>query len=113
MASEDIPSLTLAVLREIRDEVRNTNGRIDQTNGRLDQTVHRLDQTVDRLDQTIDRIDRLERRQVEMEVRLSTELVAVTGAVRELGPLLKEDRAMRAKVDNHDQRIAALEKKVG
>lgn len=92
MPEDDVPMLTLAVLREIRDEVKRTNDRLDQTN---------------------DRLDRLERRQTETEVRLSTELVAVASAVRDLSALLREDRAFRAKVEEHDQRIAALEKKVG
>src|SRR3954466_14064017 len=33
------------ILLEIRDEIRNTNSRLDQTNSRLDQTNSRLDQT--------------------------------------------------------------------
>jgi chromosome segregation ATPase len=45
--------LTLAVLREIRDELKSTradlSSRIDQTNERLDQTNERLDQTNERL----------------------------------------------------------------
>ena len=36
-------SLTVQILREIRDEVRGTNARLDQTNARLDQTNARLD----------------------------------------------------------------------
>ena len=34
---------TLEVLKSIRDEVRQTNARLDQTNGRLDQTNERLE----------------------------------------------------------------------
>lgn len=92
VTESDVPSLTLAVLREIRDEVKRTNARLDQTNERL---------------------DRLERRQTETEVRLGTELVAVATAVRELSDLFRADRTVRAKVDEHDKRIAELEKKVG
>ncbi len=33
---DDVPNLTLAVLKEIRDEVRKTNDRLDQTNDRLE-----------------------------------------------------------------------------
>lgn len=42
--------LTVAILREIRDEVRGTNSRLDQTNSRIDQTNSRFDQTNARLE---------------------------------------------------------------
>ena len=92
LVAEDTSSLTLAVLKEIRDEARKTNERLDQTNERL---------------------DRLERRQTETEVKLATELVAVSTAVREVGDLLRANVTVRAKVDEHEARIAALERKVG
>jgi chromosome segregation ATPase len=88
---DDVPSLTLAVLKEIRDEVRKTNDRLEQTN---------------------DRLERLETRQTDMEMRLATELIAVTSAVREVGDLFKDNAAVRGKVDEHETRIAALERKV-
>ncbi len=56
----DAESLTVEILREIRDGVRGTNEKIDQTNSRLDQTNSRLDQTNSRLDQTNFRLDKVE-----------------------------------------------------
>jgi len=106
IGSKDDQNLVITVLREIRDEARKTNTR-------LDATVERLDQTVERLDQTVDRLDRLERRQVAMEVRLSTELVAVSGAIHEVRDLLRDDRATRATVLDHETRIGALERTAG
>jgi len=82
---DDIPSLTLAVLKEIRDEVHKTN----------------------------ERLDRLERHQTETEVRLATELLAVSSAVHEVGDLLRTNLDVRTKVEGHETRIAALERKVG
>ncbi len=99
MPTDDTASLTVAILREIRDEIRHTNERLDQTNQRLDQTNERL--------------DRLDRRQTETEVRLATEIVSVATAVHELTELFRKDRTYRAKVDEHDKRIAELERKVG
>lgn len=96
MGSKDDQNLVITVLREIRDEARKTNTR--------------LDETVDRLDQTVERLDRLERRQVQMEVRLSTELVAVSGAIHEVRDLLRDDRVTRATVLDHETRISALER---
>ena len=106
MPTEGSASLTIAILREIRDEIRHTNERLDLTNERLDQTNGRLDQTNGRL-------ERLERRQTETEVRLATEIGAVASAVNELADLFRKDRIYHAKVDEHDKRIADLERKVG
>jgi len=94
-----VANLTVSILREILDEVRKTNQRLDQTNERLDQTNERL--------------ERLERRQTETEVRLATELVAVASAVGELTELVRQDRALRQRVDDHERRISAVEQKVG
>ena len=84
--------LGVQVLREIRDEVRKTNERLDSTNQRL---------------------ENLERRHVETEVRLSTELVAIAAAVGELKDVLLEDRRLREQVANHETRISQLETKTG
>src|SRR5512139_1202970 len=112
--------LTIEVLKEIRNEVRATNQRLDQTigqlgrtNERLDQTVERLDQTVERLDQTVERLDRLERRQVETEVRLATELTSVVGAIRDLKDAVLADRDLRRDIADHESRIRRLESKAG
>ena len=42
--------LTVAILREIRDEIRTTNQRLDVTNQRLDVTNQRLETTNQRLE---------------------------------------------------------------
>lgn len=91
--------LTTQVLIEIRDEIRAT--RTDLT--------ERIDQTNARLDQTNARLDRSEKRIVESEIRVSTELVALTGVVRDLRDTLLDDRHLRQAVDDHEQRIRALE----
>ncbi|MDP3233298.1 MAG: hypothetical protein Q8N26_11020 [Myxococcales bacterium] len=86
--------LTVKILGQIRDELKAT--RSDLSN---------------RLDQTNERLEHLERRQFETEVRLSTELVAVTTAITDLSKVLVEDRKLRTQVANHEARINALEKK--
>jgi hypothetical protein len=101
------------VLKEIRDEARKTNVRLDQTVERLDVTVDRLDQTVERLDQTVDRLGRVEKRQVEMEIRLATELPSVVGAIHELRDVMLEDRTLRSDVADHEMRIRRLEGRGG
>ena len=103
-------ALTIEILKGIRDEVRTL--RID-TNARFDETNQRLDETNQRLIETNRGLDRLERRQTEADMRLATELVAVVGAVREVRDLLREDRALEGRIDDHERRIAAIETRAG
>jgi hypothetical protein len=88
--------LTIEILKDIRDETRKTNERVDA----LERTVVKEIGSV-----------RGEARQT--EVRLATELVAVAGAVREVRDLLREDRALLQRVDDHERRITAMERHTG
>jgi hypothetical protein len=88
--------LTIEILRGIRDEVHQTNERLDELRTDL-----------------VDRVERVERRQTETEVRLASELVAVGGAVREVRDLLREDRVLRDRVDDHERRLSAVERRTG
>jgi len=47
------------------------------------------------------------------EVRLATELVAVAQAVNHVRDELREARELRGQVDDHEKRIAELEKRAG
>jgi hypothetical protein len=51
--------------------------------------------------------------QTATEVRLATELVGVAGAVREVRDLLREDRARRVRLDDHERRISEMERGTG
>jgi hypothetical protein len=59
------------------------------------------------------RLDGLERRQTEAEMRLTTELIALAAAVRELRDVFVADRELRKRVDDHEGRISQLERRVG
>ncbi|HTQ43714.1 MAG TPA: hypothetical protein VMI75_13220 [Polyangiaceae bacterium] len=93
--------ITVEILKDIRDEVRLTrsdlSARIDGTNSRLDETNVRL--------------DRMDQRLTATEIHIATELVAVAGALREVRDDLRQDRALRAQVDDHERRIAAMERR--
>src|SRR5438445_22698 len=101
---------TLIVLKQIRDAVVQTNERLDQTNERLDQTNERIDQTRQELSE---RLDRLDRRQVEAEIRLATGLTAVVGAVHMVRDAVLADRGLKRTVDDHELRLAAIERRTG
>jgi hypothetical protein len=81
-----------------------SDGRIYVARGTIGQTgqcgvtasAEARQDTNARFGETNQRLDRFERRQTETEGRLSTELVAVVGAVHEVRDLLREDRALRS-----------------
>jgi chromosome segregation ATPase len=106
--------LTIEILKGIREETHKTNERLDTTNDRLDELRVDLRSGLDDLrTDLVDRIERVERRQTETEMRLASELVAVGGAVREVRDLLREDRALRDRVDDHERRLSAVERRTG
>ena len=76
------------MLREIRDELKGTNVRLDSVESR---------------------VAALENRQTETAVRLATEIVAVARAVGEVRDLLRDGLAIRAQVDDHERRPSVLE----
>ena len=80
------PNVTVRVLEQIRDELE----RKFQSQGK---------------------VDVLARRQTETEVRLSTELVAVTSAVNGVRDLLRDRLDQRDRVDDHERRLMALERR--
>ena len=102
--------LATDILIQIRDEMRKTRedlgARIDTTNKELAATNKELAATKEELS---DGLRSLNKRQTETEVRLATEIVAVATAVNQLKDLLIEDRKLRQKVDDHEQRISTLE----
>ena len=106
--------LTIEILEGIGEETHKTNERLDKTNDRLDELRLDVRSGLDDLrTDLVDRIERVERRQTETEMRLASELVAVGGAVREVRELLREDRALRDRVDDHERRLAAVERRTG
>jgi hypothetical protein len=91
--------LTIAILKGIREDIQGVRDEVRITNGRLDETNTR--------------IDRLDRRQIEAELRTATELVALTSAVREVRDLLRGDRAVHDRVEDHERRIGVIEGRLG
>jgi hypothetical protein len=84
--------LATQVLIEIRDEIRSTKHELSS-----------------RLDQSNTRLDRLERRQVQGELRLVTDIATLTGVMRDLRDKLIEDHSLRDVVLDHEQRLVSLE----
>jgi predicted nucleic acid-binding Zn-ribbon protein len=103
------PGLTIEILRSIRDEVKQTNARLDQTNVRLDQTNARLDQTNTRLESMQ---EELSRRIVESETRTATAITDLAGTVREMTAVLRQQADLRPRVEKCESDIRELRRRV-
>jgi hypothetical protein len=95
--------LTIEILEGIREENRRTNEQLDELRAELRTG----------LDEVRTGLGELRDRQTATEVRLSTELIGVAGAVREVRDLLREDLALRSRVDDHERRLVAIEQRTG
>ena len=102
--------LTVQILREIRDEIRGTNKRVDETNRRIDETNRQITETNSRLDQTR---DELGKRIVESELRTATAITELAGAVQDVRTLLQDRLDLRDRVTRCEEEIAEIKRKLG
>jgi hypothetical protein len=97
--------ITVTILREIRDEVRKTNERVDVLTERVDVLTGRVDAVGDRFDTVA---GDLGRRIVESEIRTATALTELAGTVREMTGLLRAQGDLRPRVERCEQDIADI-----
>ncbi len=110
--------LTIEILKDIRDEVRQTrtdlSTRIDATNVRLETLREGLSGRIDTLrDELSERIDGLSRRVVESEIRTATAITDLAGAVSQMTGVLRASHDLRPRMERCEQDIAELKKRVG
>lgn len=101
-----VENLTLVILREIRDEIRGTNTRLDHTNARLDHANARLDDTNARLDDTKTELGvRLE----EINTNLTSRLEALeTATIRGFEGVRRDLDGLAGRIDLTNQRLDGL-----
>lgn len=109
--SED---LTVAILIEIRDEIRSTNHRVDQTNVRLDGLRGELRTGLDDLRGEL-RTGLADVRGDlrESELRMATRVTEQTAATRDLYTMLTTQLELRDRVAQCEQDIDELKKRGG
>jgi hypothetical protein len=88
---DDPANLTVRILEDIRDELRGVRAEHAATNERL---------------------DRLEKRQSADAIRLATEIVTVAKGIGEVRDLLRDRKAERATLTDHEKRIRTIERKL-
>jgi chromosome segregation ATPase len=101
--------LTIEILKDIRDEIRATNQRLDATNQRLDATNQRLDVTIDRLDVTIARLDVTNERLDTVESTLLDLVEQQRFVVRYTRALSEGDTRLERRMDELEIRVEKLE----
>ena len=87
--------LTIRILQEIRDEIKQTNARLEQTNERLDRTREELSKHI-----------------VESEMRTATAISELAGALVDVKTMLTERRSFDARVTRCEQEIEAIKQRI-
>lgn len=99
--------VTVQILRDIRDEIRSTNTRLETTNARLDAHIDTTREGLQSLR------EELGRKIVESEVRTSTAIHELAGTMHDVRDLLRDRLDLRDRVDRCERDIAELKHRVG
>jgi len=95
--------ITIEILKGIRDEVKQTNTRLDSMRGELS---GRIDSLHDEVKETNARI-------VASEVRTATAIADLAYATREMTDVLRAQHDLRPRLDRCEHDITALKQHVG
>ena len=87
--------ITIEILKDIREEIRQTNTRLDGTNERIDSVR-----------------EELSRRIVESEIRTSTAITALAGTVSEMTDVLRASHDLRPRLERCEQDIVDLKRRL-
>jgi len=108
--------ITIEVLKAIRSDLgafrSEVNKRFDDVDARFDLVDARFEGVDARFEGVDARFDNMARQQVESEVRIATELVAVAGALNQLNDSLRAE-AVRDQLRDHEARLHKLESRTG
>jgi hypothetical protein len=81
--------VTIQILKSIRDEVKQTNARLDTLRNELSQRI------------------------VESELRTATAITELAGTVREMTSVLRQQSDLRPRVEKCEEQIRELKSRVG
>lgn len=88
--------VTIEILKGIRDEVKQTNARLEQTNTRIDAMRNELSHRI-----------------VASEVRTATAITDLSFTVREMTDVLRAQHDMRPRLDRCEHDITVLRQHLG
>jgi len=90
--------LTVRVLVEIRDELRQTNQRVDRLSTGVDKLTAGVDKLTARVENVEAGLERVGQRVVESEVRTATAITELHGTMRDIRSLLENRLDLRDRV---------------
>jgi len=106
----------LEVLRQIRDEAKQTNVRLESLAGRVEfleqRTAKGFEELTSHLDYHLEKIDLLAQRQPEGELRLASEVVALAQVTRDFRDIVLRRIDDHIVVVDHEKRIQSLESRI-
>jgi len=110
----DPTDITIEILKGIRDEVKQTNTRLDSMRGELSGRIDSLHDEVKQTNTRIDSMrDELSHRIVASEVRTATAIADLAYATREMTDVLRSQHDLRPRLDRCEHDITALKQHVG
>jgi hypothetical protein len=87
--------ITVEILKSIRDEVKQTNSRLDSTNSRLDEMREELSTRI-----------------VHSEIRTATAITELSGTVREMTNVVRVSLEIRPRVERCEEDIRELQNRL-
>jgi hypothetical protein len=106
-------SEVISVLREIRDESKQTNLRLESSEGRVEFLEKRLSHGLEGIKTTlVESIDLLSKQQTESELRLASEVVSLADVTREVRDLLSGRLDDHRMVLEHEERLKSIENRI-
>lgn len=98
--------ITVEILKSIRDEVKQTNVRLDQTNVRLEHMRGDLSTRIEQMR------EELSSRIVQSEIRTATAITELAGTVREMTGTLRASLELRPRVERCEDDIRELQNRL-
>jgi hypothetical protein len=103
----------ISVLREIRDESKQTNLRLESLEGRAEFLEKRLSHGLEGIKTTlVESIDLLTKQQTEGELRLASEVVSLADVTRDVRDLLSGRLDDHRMVLEHEERLKSIENRI-
>jgi hypothetical protein len=105
--------VTIDILKDIRQEMRETKEEIRATRTYLRADIHELREELShRIDETNKRVDETNTRLVHSEIRLATAVTDLAGTVREMRDEFRAARELGPRVERCEREIADIKRRL-
>jgi chromosome segregation ATPase len=105
----DPKDVTVEILKDIRQEMRETKGELRQTRTELSE---RIAETNLRIDETNLRLGETNQRIVASEIRIATAITGLAGTVGEMRDAYRASNDLRPRVERCESEIAEIKRRL-